>query len=102
MIILLKIRVAKGWILAVSRTSPHRVHRVHSQPSLSLPLLRSVSRSTKTPEVFLTEVSKIGDQFDGFNMICGDQEDVWYFSNKDPSKAPRHLVPPKVLIQFLR
>lgn len=29
--------------------------------------------------------------YDGFNLLCGTAEEVWYFSNRDPSGTPRRL-----------
>jgi len=54
------------------------------------------TKSSKSPEEYLNGLVSIKDEFEGFNIICGDLDNVWYFSNMDPANKPRQLLPQTV------
>jgi uncharacterized protein with NRDE domain len=43
-----------------------------------------------SPEEFLNQLSPKGPSYPGFNVIIGNLEEIWYYSNRD-EKAPRRL-----------
>jgi uncharacterized protein with NRDE domain len=47
--------------------------------------------SSKAPEDFLNDLVALRDEFEGFNLICGYKDNVWYYGNKDPDNCPKKL-----------
>jgi uncharacterized protein with NRDE domain len=47
--------------------------------------------SKAPPEQYVRSVSETGDQYNGFNLLTGTIEELWYYSNYGP--APRKLAP---------
>jgi uncharacterized protein with NRDE domain len=45
------------------------------------PLVSDFLTSSDLPEKYLRRVSKDGKMYNGFNLIVGDKNDLWYYSN---------------------
>jgi uncharacterized protein with NRDE domain len=47
-------------------------------------------RSQLAPAAYIAVLAKQKDQFNGFNLICGDipQQELWYYSNRSPAPVP--------------
>lgn len=55
-------------------------------------------RSTLSPEEFLLTIVPKKDAYDGFNIVCGTPDNVWYYSNRLPDNKPTLLSQGKVCI----
>lgn len=55
--------------------------RRENTPSRGI-LIRDFLTGTSTPERYLKAVSKIGQAYNGFNLIAGDPAELYYYSNR--------------------
>jgi uncharacterized protein with NRDE domain len=46
-----------------------------------------------TPDVYLDELRSRAKDYAGFNLLLGDGEDLWYYSNSNGGNDPRSLPP---------
>ncbi|ARP81309.1 hypothetical protein CAL12_10965 [Bordetella genomosp. 8] len=54
-------------------------------------LVEDFLRGAVSPSEYIATVAASGAAYNGFNLIVGDGDDVWYYSNRGP--APRALAP---------
>jgi len=47
--------------------------------------------SAATPSDFVQTLVPLLDEFDGFNLICGTPDSIFYVSNRDAGREPREL-----------
>jgi uncharacterized protein with NRDE domain len=59
-------------------------------------------RSEQHPEAFLNAIHARADQFGGFNLILGDSEEIWYYSNRHPESTGPIKLTTGVRVQILR
>ena len=55
-------------------------------PSRGL-LISRYLKGTEAPERYLERVHKTGQRYNGFNLLVGDQETLWYYSNRGDGMA---------------
>jgi len=54
-------------------------------------------RSKASPGEYLTELAQHWDNYDGFNILVGTPDDVWYFSNRNGQPPrPQKLEPGRI------
>jgi len=53
-------------------------------------------RENQSPEDFLNWLSAHRDDYSGFNIIVGTPDDMWYYSNRDPTNQPIKLISGKI------
>ncbi|WP_322996185.1 NRDE family protein [Castellaniella sp.] len=71
------------------------------EPGFSVPahapsrgmLVRDFLLGAATPQAYCRDIARHAQAWAGFNLIVGDLDDVWYFSNRDPAEAARCLAP---------
>jgi len=49
-----------------------------------------------TPEQYLNSIIPQEGNYNAYNIIAGQLDDVWYYSNRLPLKKPVHLLPGKI------
>ena len=47
-------------------------------------LVRNFLCGNQSPEKYLKQIRKVGHQYNGFNLLAGDQDQLWYYSNHSP------------------
>jgi uncharacterized protein with NRDE domain len=45
-------------------------------------LIKNFLCGTDSPRAYLTQVKKTGHHYNGFNLIAGDENELWYYSNQ--------------------
>eukprot|EP01124_Arcella_intermedia_P012267 TRINITY_DN18607_c0_g1_i1.p1 TRINITY_DN18607_c0_g1~~TRINITY_DN18607_c0_g1_i1.p1 ORF type:complete len:276 (+),score=59.37 TRINITY_DN18607_c0_g1_i1:48-830(+) len=53
-------------------------------------------RGNQTPQEYINHIQPNGADYDGFNLIVGNMEDIWYYSNRLPDLKPIRLTPSKI------
>jgi uncharacterized protein with NRDE domain len=51
-------------------------------------LVRSFLEGRQEPEAFQRELQQNADRYNGFNLLFGQLNDLWYFSNRSPVSGP--------------
>jgi len=69
----------------------------HSWDTLSRgKILTDFLRYKGSPSQFAQNLKEQSNSYDGYNVVLGTPDDVWYFSNKDPEAVPKQLHKGKV------
>ncbi|QET01519.1 MULTISPECIES: NRDE family protein [Cupriavidus] len=50
-------------------------------------------RGQQTPEDYLDALSQAHGMYNGFNLLASDMEELWWYSNRSPSRQPQRLDP---------
>ena len=75
-----------GRVAAVTNYRDPAAHRPHA-PSRGL-LVSDFLRGSMTAENYLSELAENSPDYNGFNIICGTPERLWYYSNRGGAPAP--------------
>ena len=74
----------KGRFAAVTNFRDPKAVR-EGRPSRGL-LVKRFLESEKSPEEYIREVKKIALEYNPFNLIVGDRNEIWYYSNRADAK----------------
>lgn len=79
---------AGGTWLGITRTGRFAALTNFRDPARSKPgapsrgeLVSRFLKGSMPPQAYLTELDSAADRYNGFNLIFGDQDHLWYFSN---------------------
>ncbi|PWK37204.1 NRDE family protein [Cupriavidus plantarum] len=50
-------------------------------------------RGEQSPEDYLEALSQANGMYNGFNLLASDMEELWWYSNRSPSRQPQRLDP---------
>ncbi|ARP90993.1 hypothetical protein CAL14_12410 [Bordetella genomosp. 9] len=56
-------------------------------------LVEDFLRGDAAPADYAAHVQRIGEAYNGFNLIVGDRDETWYYSNRG---GPAHALPPGI------
>lgn len=89
---------AGGSWMGITRSGRFAAVTNYRDPSRTAPAPRSRGRltleflaGTLSPQRYLEQIAATAHEYAGFNLLLGDLEDLWYFSNSCP--GPRLLEP---------